>query len=51
MAGTSRDRVTIDRRGNGDVASASCDPIDRKLGKSIVDFVLQTNVARAVRCH
>jgi len=31
--------------------AASPDPADRKLGKSIVDFVMQTEVARAVQRH
>ena len=31
--------------------AASPDPADRKLSKSIVDFVMQTDVARAVQRH
>ncbi len=31
--------------------AASLDPADRKLSKSIVDFVMQTDVARAVQRH
>ena len=31
--------------------AASPDPADRKLSKSIVDFVMQTEVARAVQRH
>jgi len=31
--------------------AASPDPADRKLGKSIVDFVMQTEVAQAVQRH
>lgn len=33
------------------VLAASPDPADRKLSKSIVDFVMQTDVARAVQRH
>jgi hypothetical protein len=31
--------------------AASPDPADRKLSKSIIDFVMQTDVARAVQRH
>lgn len=31
--------------------AASPDPADRKLGKNIVDFVMQTDVAQAVQRH
>jgi hypothetical protein len=32
------------------VLAASPDPVDRKLSKSIVDFVMQSEVAKTVQC-